>query len=103
MYSVASWSSSNPWFYVYETHPALWDVSCSEYRNKELKNETFQCTLQEIGRKLHNLQTHFFLGSPFFQCFVQHTICNTLLFVHVHSMNTQDKLSSFETALLELL
>ena len=48
---------------LYEAHPALWDVSINEYRNKELKNEilnkfaeTFKCTSLEIGRKLHNLR-----------------------------------------------
>ena len=48
---------------LYEAHPALWDVSINEYRNKELKNEilnkfaeTFKCTSLDIGRKLHNLR-----------------------------------------------
>ena len=60
----------------------LCDVSCNNHRNKELKNEiykqfaeTFQCTLQEIRRKLHNLGNLFYLFfcSPFFQYFLHHT------------------------------
>ena len=93
---------------VYGTHPTLYDVSCSEYRNKELKNEiikqfseTFQCTSQETGRKLHNF---WFFFSQFFQYFVHHTKCRTLLLVHVHQINIENPRQNkfFDTALREL-
>ena len=93
---------------AYKTRPALWDIPCNEHRNKKLKNEiliqfteTFQCTSQEIGRKLYSLWELFSWFSVFPIFFLHHTKCSTLLLVHVYLMNTQDKnISSFETALL---
>ena len=95
---------------VYETHPALWYASCSVWRKKELKNEifkqfaeAFQCTSQEIGRKLHNLWTTFFSCFSVLPIFctwhkVQHTAvgpCSS----HEHP---RPKISSLETVLHDL-
>lgn len=48
---------------IYEKSSVLWDVKNSEYRNRDRKNkiiqemaENFQCSSEEIQRKLHNLR-----------------------------------------------
>lgn len=49
--------------HIYEENSVLWNSKCKEYRNREIKDsilrnvsQKFNCTSEEIQRKLHNLR-----------------------------------------------
>ena len=54
-----NWDEINELIGLYEAHPALWDVSINDYRNKELENEIFVKFAEHLSAPRKNTQYFF--------------------------------------------